>query len=103
MQILNAKDPSRWQNKTAVELGAGTGIVACALGTLQIPGLKIWSTDLVQLLPLAKQNVALNDLGGIVEVEELAWGKPLPESIPAKPDLLLLADCIYVGQFSPNV
>lgn len=97
LQLQAKRDPSKWQNKTAIELGAGTGIVACALGTLHIPGLKIWSTDLEQLLPLARQNVALNQLEDVVKVEELAWGKPLPDTVPHKPDLLLLADCIYVS------
>lgn len=73
LQTVNTREPARWQNKTAVELGAGTGIVACALGSLRVPGLKVWSTDLAQLLPLAKQNVALNQLEDVVEVEELEW------------------------------
>lgn len=97
LHLQTKHDPTKWQNKTALELGAGTGIVACALGSLRVPGLKIWSTDLEQLLPLARQNVALNQLEDVVEVEELAWGKPLPENVPQKPDLLLLADCIYVS------
>jgi methylase of polypeptide subunit release factors len=71
--MIIEKQPSKWQNKTAVELGAGTGIVACALASLQVPGLKVWSTDLEQLLPLARQNVALNGLEDVVEVEALAW------------------------------
>lgn len=43
------------------------------MGSLGVPGLKVWSTDLAQLLPLAKQNVALNQLEDVVEVEELEW------------------------------
>ena len=73
LQIVNTREPARWQNKTAIELGAGTGIVACALGSLGVPGLKIWSTDLVQLLPLARENVALNQLEETVKVAELEW------------------------------
>lgn len=66
-------DAKRWQNKTAVELGAGTGIVACALGLLNVPGLDIYSTDLDILLPLARKNVELNGLQDVVKVAALPW------------------------------
>lgn len=70
--------------------------MACALASLAIPGLDIYSTDLAELLPLARKNVAINGLEGKVNVEELYWGRPLPDTVPHRPDLLLLADCIYV-------
>ena len=73
MQHRIALDPSRWENKTCVELGAGTGVVAIALAHLDVPGLDIYSTDLEELLPLARQNVELNGMQGKVKVEELYW------------------------------
>lgn len=73
LQTVTIANPQKWQNIAALELGAGTGIVACALGSLRIPGLEVWSTDLEELLPLARHNVALNQLEDIVHVEELAW------------------------------
>lgn len=88
---------SRWENKTVLELGAGTGVVSIALGLLNVPGVNIWSTDLEELLPLARHNVRLNGLEESVRIQELCWGKPLPGDVPHKPDLLLLADCIYVS------
>ena len=116
-----ALNPSQWQNKTCVELGAGTGVVAIALAHLDVPGLKIYSTDLEELLPLARQNVELNGMQDKVKVEELYWfvfpttnpgwwrsapvadvsqvasrGRPIPDTIPSQPDIILMADCIYV-------
>jgi predicted RNA methylase len=96
LQHIVHTEPTRWQNKTCIELGAGTGIVACALASLGVPNLDIYSTDLAELLPLARKNVSMNGLEGKVKVEELYWGRPLPETVPHQPDLLLLADCIYV-------
>lgn len=120
---IDSINPTRWLNKTVVELGAGTGVVACALGVLGVPGLQIWSTDLQELLPLARQNVALNGLEQNVHVTKLSWqvdihhlylskarvalipmarGQALPNDVPHQPDVLLLADCIYVRQILCN-
>lgn len=96
LQHIVKSEPKRWLNKTCIELGAGTGIVACALASLGVPGLDIYSTDLAELLPLARKNVTLNGLENKVKVEEIYWGRPLPDTVPHQPDLLLLADCIYV-------
>ena len=48
-------------------------MVAVALAHLDVPGLDIYSTDLEELLPLARQNVELNGMQGRVKVEELYW------------------------------
>jgi hypothetical protein len=47
-----------------------------------------------------RDNVSLNlgDVGSAhhVLVDELNWGEPIPEGIPAKDvDLVLAADCVY--------
>lgn len=39
-----------------------------------------------------------------VHVSELVWGQPLPLEIPHKPDVILLADCVYLeSAFQPLV
>lgn len=43
------------------------------------------------MLELMRQNLELNSDMDPCEVEELNWGEPIPESVPAKPDVLLLA------------
>lgn len=47
------------------------------------------------MLPLMKQNIALNRLEGKVAATVYNWGEARPESIPAHPDVILAADCVY--------
>ncbi|CAD6569631.1 MAG: hypothetical protein CYPHOPRED_003491 [Cyphobasidiales sp. Tagirdzhanova-0007] len=106
LQHVVATDPARWRDKIALELGAGTGVVACALGSLHVPGLHVWSTDLQQLLPLARQNLFQDKSKKTAHVYfdiEICFyrGHPLPEDIPHQADLLLLADCIYLETTFP--
>ena len=98
---------SRADRRSRLELGAGSGLVgiALALGLLQdkkvIKPFKnpILTTDLPILLPLQRQNVALNGLSGdFIQAEALPWGEPLPLALPAqyrRPDVILAADCVY--------
>lgn len=89
-----------------VELGAGSGLVGLALG-LHSPDLTIHLTDLAPMLPLIQKNVSLNPaLLSPVYPSILAWGcsshpvpSPVSSIIPAHPDILLAADCVY---FEPS-
>lgn len=47
------------------------------------------------MLPLMKQNIALNQLDGKVEATVYSWGEARPEGIPVHPDVILAADCVY--------
>ncbi|KAL1741586.1 putative methyltransferase-domain-containing protein [Schizophyllum fasciatum] len=80
--------------RTAVELGAGTGLVGFVAGAL---GASVLITDQAPLLPLMHENTALNApvLEGRVRVAELNWGEPLPEALQGPVDLVLAADCVY--------
>ncbi|GJJ07389.1 hypothetical protein Clacol_001591 [Clathrus columnatus] len=76
-----------------IELGSGTGFVGIVAGLMQAKN--VWITDQKQLLDLMQSNVNLNGLNDNVKVEELDWAHSLPSSIPATPDLVLAADCVY--------
>jgi len=47
------------------------------------------------MLALMQQNIALNGLHGKVEACVYDWGGARPESVPAHPDVILAADCVY--------
>ena len=57
------------------------------------------------MLALMQQNLELNpQLKGLCIVGELNWGESVPEGIPGQPDILLLADCVYLEvAFAPLV
>ncbi|TRM68414.1 putative methyltransferase-domain-containing protein [Schizophyllum amplum] len=77
--------------RTVLELGAGTGLVGFVAGAL---GADVVITDQAMLLPLMRENVALNGLKDRVRVAELNWGEPLPPEL-RKMDVVLAADCVY--------
>ena len=47
------------------------------------------------MLALMRQNIELNKLSNIVKAEVLDWGSPISPDLPAQPDILLAADCVY--------
>ncbi len=89
-----------------LELGSGTGLVGFLVHAMQLEA-KVYVTDQDAMLALMRDNLALNfpttspntarteDGRGELHVAELDWGSPIPASIPA-PDVLLLADCVYL-------
>ncbi|ODQ81506.1 hypothetical protein BABINDRAFT_6195 [Babjeviella inositovora NRRL Y-12698] len=63
-----------------VELGSGTGLVGLVLGLVNAkynPGMKVFITDIDDLVPLMLQNVMLNHLENEVIPAALLWGEPL--------------------------
>lgn len=49
------------------------------------------------MMKLMAQNLDLNpSLRDRCIVAELNWGEPVPQNIPKHPDVLLLADCVYL-------
>ncbi|WFD27466.1 Protein-lysine N-methyltransferase efm6 [Malassezia nana] len=93
-----------WRGKTLVELGSGTGLTGFLIAKLGI-GCTTWITDQAPMLPLMAENAQLNpDMIDPCHVAELNWGEPVPDSVPAQPDVLLLADCVYREEaFQPLV
>lgn len=47
------------------------------------------------MLPLMQRNTALNDLAPSVHPSIYNWGEPTPAGLPARPEIILAADCIY--------
>lgn len=105
---------SAWNGKTIVELGSGTGLVGFLVAKLGLRNTRIYVTDQIPMLSLMQENQDLNGLPtsqdalpahtATVQVEELNWGEPIPSVIPPKPDVLLLADCVYLeSAFEPLV
>ncbi|PWN35116.1 uncharacterized protein FA14DRAFT_167464 [Meira miltonrushii] len=102
--IASKRTGGEWKGKQAVELGAGTGLVgllAAQLGDLE----KVWITDQIPMMKLMAQNLDLNpDLRERCIVAELNWGEAVPEDVTTHPDVLLLADCVYLEiAFQPLV
>lgn len=79
------------ENKNAIELGAGTGIVGLQAACL---GANVTITDLQDFVPLMKLNIEKNQhlLQGSVEAKCLKWGTTVEDK---NPDYVFLADCIY--------
>lgn len=59
----------------------------------------LYLTDQEALLPLMRENIRLNELGGKVVAEVLDWAAPPPDTLPRAPDIILAADCVY---FEPS-
>ncbi|CAH1254402.1 METTL21A [Branchiostoma lanceolatum] len=81
------------QNKTVVELGAGTGIVGIMAGIL---GADVRITDLQQFVPLMELNIKENAerIKGSVKASTLKWGEDITPFLP-HPDYIIFSDCIY--------
>lgn len=47
------------------------------------------------MFSLMKDNIHLNQLSAHVIASVLNWGEPIPDQIPAQPDVILAADCVY--------
>lgn len=47
------------------------------------------------MLSLMHRNTALNDLTSTVTPSIYDWGEPTPAPVPAQPEIILAADCIY--------
>ncbi|WFC98392.1 Protein-lysine N-methyltransferase efm6 [Malassezia yamatoensis] len=94
-----------WRGKTIVELGSGTGLIGFLVAKIGA-GTRTWITDQVPMLPLMEENAELNKRSMLdpCYIAELNWGKPIPNEVPQKPDVLLLADCVYREEaFQPLV
>ncbi|QIW98096.1 hypothetical protein AMS68_003614 [Peltaster fructicola] len=44
---------------------------------------------------LMVRNIELNDLTDRVKASIYDWGQPTPAAVPAHPDVILAADCVY--------
>jgi hypothetical protein len=67
--------------------------LAVSLGCQTTPPLHI--TDQDQMFDLMKRNVSLNNLKDRVTASIYDWGTPTPSHLPAQPDIILAAECVY--------
>eukprot|EP00927_Polykrikos_kofoidii_P016034 TRINITY_DN17198_c0_g1_i1.p1 TRINITY_DN17198_c0_g1~~TRINITY_DN17198_c0_g1_i1.p1 ORF type:complete len:327 (+),score=46.77 TRINITY_DN17198_c0_g1_i1:44-1024(+) len=95
----------------AVELGAGTGVCACALARAFLHGrssdtvtdifpspafsFSVCATDLPEALPLAVTTAKRNSLENVVEIAPLDWLDKSAHDFVADVDLLFGADIMY--------
>ncbi|KAJ5099218.1 hypothetical protein N7532_006219 [Penicillium argentinense] len=86
---------SELAGKSIVELGAGGGLVGLGVARECEFAAPLHITDQLPMFELMKENVALNDLESKVQASILDWGEPIPTHIPAHPDIILAADCVY--------
>jgi len=84
--------------KSALELGAGTGVVGLTLGHLGADPVCITDSE-KELLPLMEQNIQANSLGSCTMARRLDWGDET-SYMREKPDLLVAADVLYEGDGS---
>lgn len=85
------KTPTFINNKTVIELGAGTGLLGLICSKL---GAKVVITDQLNRLKQINENLNLNStLNTSVSVIELDWKKI--EEINSTYDVILLSGCIY--------
>ncbi|KAI4891627.1 hypothetical protein NFI96_025961 [Prochilodus magdalenae] len=98
------------KERTAVELGAGTGlvgIVAALLGrgtNTSVDRAHVTITDREPALDFLSANVRENvpaDLQGAVQVSELTWGEGLERYPSGGYDLILGADIVYLEETFP--
>ncbi|TUB36337.1 Protein N-lysine methyltransferase METTL21A [Bagarius yarrelli] len=86
------------KNRTAIELGAGTGLVGIVTALL---GADVTITDRSAALPILESNVKQNvppHLQGAVRVSELTWGEGLARYPAGSYDLILGADIVYLEE-----
>ncbi|KAM9494461.1 protein N-lysine methyltransferase METTL21A isoform 1-T2 [Clarias gariepinus] len=86
------------KNRTAIELGAGTGLVGIVAALL---GADVTITDRSPALKFLEANVKENipsDLQEAVRVSELTWGESLERFASGGYDLVLGADIVYLEE-----
>jgi predicted nicotinamide N-methyase len=81
--------------KEIIELGAGGGLVGLAVATGCKVDITLHITDQEPMFELMKRNIALNGLQSRVSASIYDWGEPTPSPLPAHPDIILAADCVY--------
>lgn len=96
-------DTGLYGKKKVIEIGSGTGLTGLSLGLCEKrdKDMKIYITDIQELVPLMNKNIHLNHLEDTVIAETLSWGEELPEYAKSDVDLILAADCVYLEKAFP--
>ncbi|KAI9283214.1 putative methyltransferase-domain-containing protein [Sporodiniella umbellata] len=85
------------KDKTAVDIGSGTGLVGLAIAKVFPEVKKILLTDQISMMELMQQNIGLNKLDHLVSANLLNWGEKIPEeSELLTADVILASECVYL-------
>ncbi|KAK3112683.1 Protein-lysine N-methyltransferase efm6 [Teratosphaeriaceae sp. CCFEE 6253] len=93
--LLRSRRSELRQAASIVELGAGGGLVGLAVAVGCRPGAVVHITDQEPMLDLMQRNISLNGVEGRVEASVYEWGSARPATVPAHPDVVVAADCVY--------
>lgn len=87
------------ENKTVLELGSGCGLVGIA--AMILGAKEVVMTDLQYALPLMAENAERNEQSignGRISCKECDWfNPPKMENILECPDVILVADCVWLS------
>ncbi|KAK5110714.1 hypothetical protein LTR62_005591 [Meristemomyces frigidus] len=93
--LLRMKRDALQRCNSIVELGAGGGLVGLAVAVGCRPDYPVYITDQESMLELMQRNIVLNGLASAVHAAVYDWGEAQPVDVPAFPDVILAADCVY--------
>uniref|UniRef100_T1JII1 Methyltransferase small domain-containing protein n=1 Tax=Strigamia maritima TaxID=126957 RepID=T1JII1_STRMM len=95
-EFFNENGTHTMENRTVLELGAGTGAVGLAASVF---GAEVTLTDLDDHVALMNKNIVANRsvCKGPVKAACLRWGQNVELAFP-KPSYILCADCVYYDQ-----
>ncbi|KAH3685831.1 hypothetical protein WICPIJ_003190 [Wickerhamomyces pijperi] len=96
-------DTGLYGKKKVIEIGSGTGLTGLSLGLSEKrdDDMKVYITDIEELVPLMQKNIHLNNLENHVFAETLSWGEELPDYAKSGVDVILAADCVYLEKAFP--
>ncbi|KAK4551950.1 Protein-lysine N-methyltransferase efm6 [Recurvomyces mirabilis] len=93
--LLRMKRDELKKCNSIVELGSGGGLVGLAIAVGCRPAHTVCITDQESMLALMQRNIQLNSLQTAVRAAVYEWGGARPADVPAHPDIVLAADCVY--------
>ncbi|KAK3670483.1 Protein-lysine N-methyltransferase efm6 [Recurvomyces mirabilis] len=93
--LLRMKRDELKKCNSIVELGSGGGLVGLAVAVGCRPAHTMCITDQESMLALMQRNIQLNSLQTAVRAAVYEWGGARPADVPAHPDIVLAADCVY--------
>ena len=92
LEFLLGRTPD-YDDIDVLELGAGCGVVGLALAQ---HGARCVLTDVAHVVPITRQNVALNGLDNSVTIADYEWGTSPQQPLNTRSfDLIVAADVLY--------
>ena len=93
------------KDKVIVELGSGSGIIGlCIASSIDLGTGTFYITDMAKVVPVMQRNCQINADPVGLKTRELTWGEDTVDPDLQEPDVILMADCIYLESlFEPLV